>query len=96
MGVFVLSQSVYLKAEIQKDGQEQSDEKTPESTQVVTNEAVTSTSSQINLGFQSYLLEEIIQSEGSQKKTIFQEYFLPSVNKALKVLLSRIVAPNAP
>lgn len=96
IGVFVLSQSVYLKPEVQKDSQEQSEEKVPETAQVVTSEAVTSTTLQFNLGFQSYLMEEILQPEVDQKKTLFQEYLLPSINKALKMLLSRIIAPNAP
>lgn len=96
VGTFILTQSIYLKPEIQKDQQEQSGEDIPESTQIVTSKAVTSSSLQLNLGFQSYLLEEIFQTEDGQEKAHLQDGFISTANKALKVLLSRIIAPNAP
>lgn len=96
VGTFVLSQTIYLVPDTQKDTQEQSEEKVPETVQVVTSEAVTSTSFQVNLGFQSYLLEEIFQTESNKKKTVLKDKFLSSASKALQVLLSRIIAPNAP
>ena len=97
VGTFILTQSIYLNPEIQKDQQEQSGgEDAPESTQVVASKAVASSSAQFNLGFQSYLLEEIFQTEDGHKKSHFQDGFISTANKALKVLLSRIIAPNAP
>lgn len=96
VGLFVISQSVYLKPEPPKDSQEQSDEEIPEAAQIVNSEAVTTTPLQVNLGFQSYLLEEIGQAKSEKRQVFSLERFLPSFSKALKVLFSRIISPNAP
>ncbi|MFK7954302.1 MAG: hypothetical protein AB8B73_15735 [Ekhidna sp.] len=96
VGTFILTQSIYLEPDTYQDQQEQSSEDAPESTQVVISKAVTSSTVQFNLGFQSYLLEEIFQTEEGQKQTHLQDELISTANKALKVLLGRIIAPNAP
>lgn len=96
VGIFVISQTVYLKPVPTEDKKEQPEDGIPESAQIVTSEAVTSTSLQINLGFQSYLLGEILQTESDQRKSFSYNHILPSFSKAFKVLFNSIIAPNAP
>jgi predicted histidine transporter YuiF (NhaC family) len=96
VGIFVISQTVYVKPAPSKDKQEKSEKEAPENAQIVTSEAVTVTSLQINLGFQSYLLGEVVQTQSDQRKSFYYNHLLPSFSKAFKVLFNRIVAPNAP
>jgi predicted histidine transporter YuiF (NhaC family) len=96
VGVFVISQTVYVKPAPSEDKQEKSENEAPENAQIVTSEAVTVTSLQINLGFQSYLLGEVVQTQSDQRKSFYYNHLLPSFSKAFKVLFNRIVAPNAP
>lgn len=50
----------------------------------------------INLGFDSFLLEEIISHEISTITPYTVDQFIPSISKSFKILLRRIISTNAP
>ena len=91
-------QSSYIQqeVEIKVDEQEQSDDTGEESQQLTLNEAVPFSVPQINLDFQSFLLEEVNFEEETEEKSTGLEAWAPAAQKALKVLLRRIISPNAP
>lgn len=58
-------------------------------------EAVQSTVS-INLTFQSFLLDELILEDDTDEHEPSSEPFYNAVQKRIKILLRRIISPNAP
>ena len=79
------------------DQQEQSDqEEQDEKQQVSSNHAVPSSSLQFNLDYQSYLLAEVIYQEDSEETNEASDELFPTIQKALHVILRRIISPNAP
>lgn len=96
IGLFVLTQTtVTSEVEVQKDSQEESG-KTSHTDQIKVSEAVTSSGPQINLGFQSFLLQEVELNTDGEDKSSPLELLVPPAKKALKVLFRRIISPNAP
>jgi hypothetical protein len=81
------------------DGQEQSDQtESNEEAEIAISpsQAIPNSTSQINLGFDSYLLNEVTFNEEVDEKSSITDLIVPSVHKAIQVLLARIVSPNAP
>ena len=97
IGFVVLAQNtISVQNQQNNDAQEQSEGDQSEEKQLVLSEAVPSSSLQINLDFQSFLLEEVtLDEEGEEQKASVKEW-LPSAQKALKILFQRIISPNAP
>lgn len=97
MALFVLTQSVFVQ-EQSYDKQEQSDseEKKGEAQQMSKTAAVPTSSLQINLDYQSYLLNEVFFQDENEEKSPAIERTLSSAQKALKILFRRIISPNAP
>lgn len=59
-------------------------------------DAVPSASSQVNLDFQSFLLKEVAFIEAAEVQKSSVDLFVSSAQKALRVLLQKIISPNAP
>lgn len=96
LGLFVLTQAVIVPEQI-TDKQEQSDSESDDETPRITKSAaVPSTSLQINLDYQSYLLTEVFYQDLEEEKAPVIKLLVPSAQKALKVLFERIISPNAP
>ena len=99
IGVFVLTQSTFQVATTgdkhQQEQQKDSNQKGKEQ-QVKINEAVTSPTSQINLDFQSFLLEEVHFDEKNEDQKSSEGFLAGSSQKVLRVLFRRIISPNAP
>ena len=93
---FVLSQAVISNVETDKDNQEQSDATDQEEQVVAQNIAIPSSSLQINLDYQSYLLEEVFYQTQDEENANTSDLILPTTQKALKILFRRIISPNAP
>ena len=84
---------------VDTDRQEQksSDEGEPQEQQQITKtQAVPSSSLQINLNYQSYLLNEVVFNDEESEKEEASSQILPATQKAIKILLQRIISPNAP
>ena len=98
LGFFVLTQSVYDVPSNTADSQEQSAEDTANDLpdNVITQSKALTSSSQIELGFESYLLDERSFDEEQQGKVIPHELIAPRIHKAIRILFSRVIAPNAP
>lgn len=91
----MLTQASFVIAQPHPDTQEQSD--TGEDAQLVTQTiAVPSSSLQINLDYQSYLLAEVFYQDEDEEKAPQVTLSLSSVQKVLKILFRRIISPNAP
>ncbi|WP_420576311.1 hypothetical protein [Ekhidna sp.] len=97
LALFVLTQAVYVP-EQSHDKQEQSDSdhEDQEVQQLSKTAAVPTSSFQINLDYQSYLLNEVFFQDEGEDKSPSVEYILPSAQKALKILFRNIISPNAP
>jgi hypothetical protein len=95
LGLLVLTQSAIVPEQIE-DKQEQSDSQDNEKQQLSKAEAVPSTSLQINLDYQSYLLNEVFHQDLEDQSAPIVKLTLPSAQKALKILFRRIISPNAP
>ncbi|WP_424962364.1 hypothetical protein [Ekhidna sp.] len=97
LALFVLTQSVFVQ-EQSYDQQEQrdSEEEKGETQQISKAEAVPTSSLQINLDYQSYLLNEVFFPDEDEYKSPAVKQILPSAQKALKILFRRIISPNAP
>lgn len=95
IALFVLTQAAIVPQPIE-DKQEQSDTEQEEKQQVTKSAAVPSSSLQINLDYQSYLLTEVFYQVLEKEKAPDAKVVLPSAQKALKVLFRRIISPNAP
>ena len=95
--MFLFTQTAATTVEVAYDEQEQADTKENSSEdQLTISEAVTSSGPQINLGFQSFLLEEMTQDEASEDEGALEKQIVSSTQKALKILFRRIISPNAP
>lgn len=96
IGVFVLTQTtVPTQAKPGQDQHEESDKQTSND-QLTISEAVTSSGMQLNLGFQSILLQEVHTDEEAEDQSSLIERLIPSSQKALKILFRRIISTNAP
>ncbi len=81
------------------DVQEQTDpkdDKTGSETTISLSQTIPNSASQINLGFDSYLLDEVTFSINNNEKPAVSELIKPRVHKAIRILLRKIVTPNAP
>lgn len=99
VGLLVLTQTTvntYSQAEKSEDKKEHSDTDSSQSEQVTISEAVPTSGSQINLGFQSILLQKLVLDEETEGQGSVIEKLVPTTQKALKVLFRKIIAPNAP
>lgn len=98
VGLFVLTQTViYSTPDTSNDpSKEQSDVPENGKQQLSLSEAVPSAITQINLDFQSFLIEEVeFDDDNSEVESPAKELISLS-NKALKIILRRIISPNAP
>ena len=95
LALFVLTQAAIVPEQV-PDKQEQSDSEEKNEQQITKPAAVPSSSIEINLGYQSYLLTEVFYSDQEQEKAPIVKLLVPSAQKALKVLFRRIISPNAP
>lgn len=95
LALFVLTQAAIVPDQVD-DKQEQSDTEKGETQQLAKSEAVPSSSLQINLDYQSYLLTEVFYQDQEEKKAPVVKLILPATQKALKILFSQIISPNAP
>lgn len=96
IGLFVLTQSTFVpRVPAEADPQEESGTSS-EQEKVQISEAVTTSGSQINVEFQSFLLAEVILDSTGQEKKSPLDLLVPPAKKALNVLFRRIISPNAP
>lgn len=96
LALFVLTQAAIVPDQIVPDKQEKNDSQEESEQQIAKAAAVPSSSFQINLDYQSYLLNEVFFQDQEKSKTPVIKRFIPNVQKALKVLFRRIISPNAP
>lgn len=101
LSVFVLVQSAQVTsiAENSAEQTDQTDQKETEKNADVTvsqTQAIANSPSQINISFDSYLLDVVtFKEEKDEKKSVYQQV-VPRVNNAIRVLLNKIISPNAP
>ena len=95
MALFVLTQAVIVPNQ-ETDKQEQTDTENEEVQQFSKVTAVPSSSLQINLDYQSYLLTEVFYQDEQENNTPVEKLILPTTQKALKILFRQIISPNAP
>ncbi|MEO9482585.1 MAG: hypothetical protein ABJG47_04040 [Ekhidna sp.] len=95
IALFVLTQAVIVPSQ-DTDRQEQADSEKEEVQQLSKVAAVPSSSIQINLDYQSYLLTEVFFQHQKGEKISVEKLILPSTQKALKILFRQIISPNAP
>ena len=96
ISIFVLSQTMGIDPSgSTKDQQEESSQE-QQAQQSSISEAVPTSTSQINLDFQSFLLIEMIFDEEGKETHSFTEDLDRSVKRAIRVLFSKIISPNAP
>ncbi|MEP5613639.1 MAG: hypothetical protein ABJP45_15415 [Cyclobacteriaceae bacterium] len=98
LSAFVLLQAMHMDA-YEEDSQEQSDKTDSEAgseTSISLPQTIPNSASQINLGFDSYLLDEVTHSKETTEKSISSRLIVPRVHRAIQVLLRKIVSPNAP
>lgn len=98
LSIFVLVQSSQI-APLPQDTREQADQKETEkeaTTTVSQAQAITNSPSQINVSFDFYLFDVVtFKKEEDGKKAVYK-LAVPSVNNAIRVLLRKIISPNAP
>ena len=97
LGTFVISQSTLYSVNAQAEEvkkEQKSDEGDKEQYLTLTN-AIPSTPTQINLNYQSFLLEELYREEENESTNKTIRFDIP-LGKALKVLFRQIISPNAP
>lgn len=95
LALFVLTQAAIVPDQI-SDKQEKTDTEEGEILQITKVATVPSSSFQINLDYQSYLLTEVFYQDLEKEKAPVAKLILPSAQKALKILFRRIISPNAP
>jgi len=100
LALFVLTQAVYVPMQVadsyEQQGTSDTEDDTQEPQQLTKTAALPSSLLQLNLGYQSYLLNEVFFFlEDEEKPTTFKQ-ILPATQKALKILFQRIISPNAP
>lgn len=98
IALFVLTQAVVVDQQVQKeeDTKEQSDSKETDSQKVTESIAITTSSFQVSLDYQSYLLGQIFTKDPEENSQTDIKNVLFSTQKAIKVILRRIISPNAP
>lgn len=97
IGVLILSQTsagTYAVDE-ETDQKEQSEPSSAPADHSTISEAVPSPSSQVNLGFQYILLEEVLLEESQEEHSVIDRVVAGTQN-ALQVIFRRIISPNAP
>lgn len=98
LSAFILLQAIHTH-DSWVDPQEQSDQSDSEAeseTSFLLPQTIPNTATQINLGFDSYLLDEVELDDNSNARFSTSELIAPRIHKAIKVLLMKIVTPNAP
>ncbi len=95
IGIFVLTQAVIIPNE-QVDKQEQGESESDASQQISKSAIVPTSTLQINLDYQSYLVTELFYQDDEDEKVPVVKTLLPASQKALKILFRRIISPNAP
>ena len=80
------------------DKQEFSNEKTPDTDLQAKLQfsATVQSSFNVNLGFDSFLLEEVSISQVRDLPRYTVSQFIPGISKSFKILLRRIISTNAP
>ena len=98
LSVFVLLQSVRISS-VETDNKEQTDKKSSEKEAQASfskAQAITNSSSQISLDFDSYLLNEVTFKKERNDKKSSTELLIQRIHKAIQILLRKIISPNAP
>ncbi len=96
MAFFVLTQAVVVEQQLVENKKEQADSDKSDHQQVAETIAIPSSSVQISLDYQSYLLGEVFSKEDEERNQAdSKELFFPTP-KAIMVILRRIISPNAP
>ena len=95
IALFVLTQAALVPDQL-PDRQEQNNTEKGETPQLAKVAAVQSSSLQINLDYQSYLLTEVFYQDQEEENAPVITLISPSAQKALKILFRRIISPNAP
>jgi len=93
----VLSQSaaysLHYSSEVYK--KEQHNEKDDDQQHIKLADAVPSSTTQINLGYQSFLLEDLSKEDSEERESPSFTFQVP-LEKAFKILFRQIISPNAP
>ncbi|MEO9872831.1 hypothetical protein [Ekhidna sp.] len=95
IALFVLTQAVIVTEENKENPEQEQSDKT-ENQQVGEAIAIPASSLQLNLDYQSYLVEEVFFQNENEENAPIVKSILPSAQKALKILFRRIISPNAP
>ncbi len=96
IGLFVITQStVVSNVSSEQDPNEEADTE-GQIEKIKASEAVTTSGSQINLGFQSILLSEVILDDKNEEKRSSRDLYVALTKKAFKILFRRIISTNAP
>lgn len=100
LGGLVLLQSLHVTAgyiEVHDEtGQKDKDSESAPETTISYSQAITNTSLQLNLEFESYLLNVVSFKEEENEKKTSTKFLAPSARKAIRILLRKIISPNAP
>ncbi len=98
VALFVLTHAVALDRQIEKskDSQEQKKSKESDSQQVTEAVAIASASPQLSLDYQSYCLGEVFTKDQNENIQTDIKNVLNVTQKAIGVILRRIISPNAP
>ncbi|NQZ75869.1 MAG: hypothetical protein HRT61_07110 [Ekhidna sp.] len=95
IALFVLTQAVLVHEQVE-DRTEQSDTEN-EGQQQISKAAVSHSSSlQLNLDYQSYLLSEVFYQESIDEEAPISYKIASTFEKALRVIFRQIISPNAP
>ena len=98
ISLLVTLQAIYAPSylDVQPDKTEQGEESHSQESTVSSTQAIPNSSSQINVGFDSYLLEEVTFDEEGEENHGSGKVVTTRLHKAMRVLLQRIISPNAP
>ncbi len=98
LSAFVFLQAIHTESnwDNRQEQQDQTDSNTDSETSVSLPQTIPNSATQINLEFDSYLLDEVIFEEENNKKSTSAELITPRIHKAIRILLKRIITPNAP
>ncbi len=92
-GFVVLTSTIWAEKPTEQTEMDQSD---AEKENISISPAVPHSTLQVNPGFQSYLLEEVVYREDEKKgKSVFDLIGF-RIHKTIHALLHRIIVPNAP
>lgn len=98
LSAFVLIQAVHAESGWQEaqEHSDQTDSETGSDASVSLPQTIPNSVSQINLAFDSYLLDEVTFSTGTDERKTSAALIAPRVHRAIRVLLRKIISPNAP